>query len=62
MNKNIERLYSMREIMEYLSVSRDTLLDWSERRDMPATKIGRLWKFKISGVDAWMKSDTVADK
>lgn len=29
---------------------------WIEKRNMPAAKIGRLWKFKISEVDAWMKS------
>lgn len=37
-------------------VSRDTVLNWIEKRNMPAAKIGRLWKFKISEVDAWMKS------
>ena len=45
MDNNIERWYSMKEIMEYLGVSRDTVLDWIERREMPAAKIGRLWKF-----------------
>ena len=60
--KNIERWYSMKEIMEYLGVSRDTVIDWIERRNMPAAKIGRLWKFKISEVDAWMKSGIAADK
>ena len=48
MDNNLERWYSMKEIMEYLGVSRDTVLDWIERREMPAAKIGRLWKFKIS--------------
>ena len=28
----------------------------------PAAKIGRLWKFKVSEVDAWMKSGVAADK
>lgn len=52
MDNNLERWYSMKEIMEYLGVSRDTVLDWIERRGMPATKISRLRKFKISEVDA----------
>lgn len=56
MDSNIERWYSMKEICEYLGVSRDTVLDWIERRNMPAAKIGRLWKFKVSEIDAWMKS------
>ena len=36
MDNNLERWYSMKEIMEYLGVSRDTVLDWIERRNMPA--------------------------
>lgn len=35
MDNNLERWYSMKEIMEYLGVSRDTVLDWIERREMP---------------------------
>lgn len=56
MDTNIERWYSMKEITEYLGVSRDTVLNWIEKCNMPAAKMGRLWKFKISEVDAWMKS------
>lgn len=62
MDNNIERWYSMKEIMEYLGVSRDMVPDWIERRNMPTAKIGRLWKFKISEVGAWMKSGVAADK
>ena len=62
MGNNLERWCSMKEITEYLGVSRDTILDWIERRGMPAAKIGRLWKFKISEVDAWMKSGIAAEK
>ena len=56
MDTNIERWYSMKEITEYLGVSRGTVLNWIEKRNMPAAKIGRLWKFKISDVDSWMMS------
>ena len=62
MDNNLERWYSMKEIMENLGVSRDTVLDWIERRNMPDAKIRRLWKFKVSEVDAWMKSGVAADK
>ena len=62
MDNSLERWYSMKEIMEYLGVSCDTVLDWIERRNMSAAKISRLWKFKVSEVDAWMKSGVAADK
>lgn len=62
MEQSIERWYSMKEMTEYLGVSRDTVLNWIANRNMPATKIGRLWKFKISEVEAWTKSGGAAEK
>jgi predicted DNA-binding transcriptional regulator AlpA len=32
------------------------------KKKYAAAKIGRLWKFKVSEVDAWMKSGVAADK
>lgn len=40
MDANIERWYSMEEITEYLGVSRNTVLNWTEKHNMPAAKIG----------------------
>lgn len=56
MDTATEHWCSMKEIMVHLGVSRDTVLAWIENKNMPATKMGRLWKFKISEVDAWAKS------
>ena len=55
-NEQIERWYSMKEISEYLGITRDTALSWIEKRGMPGVKVGRTWKFKISEVDAWMRA------
>ena len=49
------RWYSLKEICEYLGVSRDTIFKWIETKNMPAPKVGRQWKFKIDEVDAWIK-------
>ena len=62
MNSNVERWYSMEEICEHLGVSRDTVLVWIKKREMPASKMGRLWKFKVSEVDEWTKSGKAAEK
>lgn len=47
---------SIEEITAHLGMSRDTVLVWIEHYNMPATRIGRLWKFRINDVDAWMES------
>ena len=61
MDPTIERWYSMKKITEYLGVSRDTVLNGIEKRNMFATKIGRLWKFKISEIDTWIKTGNAAE-
>lgn len=56
-----ERWCSTKEICEYLGVSRDTLLTWINEKNMPASKVGRSWKFKLSEIDEWIKSGKAAD-
>ena len=51
-----ERWLSVADIAEYLGVKRDTVYKWIERKRMPAHKVGRLWKFKLDEVDAWVRS------
>lgn len=53
MNTN-ERWLSVEEIAAHLGVNPDTIYKWIERKKLPAHKLGRLWKFKASEVDAWV--------
>ena len=41
-----DRWLSVDEIGTYLGVKRDTIYKWIGTKDMPAHKVGRLWKFK----------------
>ena len=36
----VNRWYSLKEVCEYLGVSRDTIFKWIETKNMPAQKIG----------------------
>lgn len=58
---NLEKWRPMSTVVEYLSVSRETILQLIEKKGMPAHKVGRQWKFKISEIDEWIRSGTAAD-
>lgn len=47
-----ERWLSVEQIARHLGVNPDTIYKWIIRKKMPAHKVGRLWKFKASEVDA----------
>jgi excisionase family DNA binding protein len=57
-----DRWLSVEEIAEYLGVSKDTIYAWITRKEMPAHKVGRLWKFKAEEVDAWVRSGKASDE
>lgn len=41
---------------KYLDVTKDTVRNWIKKTDIPAHKVGKLWKFKRIELDAWVKS------
>ena len=51
-----DRWLSVDEIAKYLGISKDTVYTWISTKDMPAQKMGRLWKFKRDEVDEWIRS------
>lgn len=57
-----DRWLSVDEIAEYLGVSRDTIYTWIDGKDLPAHRLGRLWKFKREEVDSWVKSGSASDR
>ena len=61
-----ERWLSVEEIAQHLGVSKETVYRWVEKKDskkkqIPCHRIGRLWKFKASVVDEWVR-DGESDK
>ena len=57
-----DRWMSVEEIAEYLGVSKDTVYGWITKREMPAHKVGRLWKFKSDEVDTWVRAGQASDE
>ncbi|MGN7157460.1 helix-turn-helix domain-containing protein [Dietzia cercidiphylli] len=48
-------------IAEHLGVTKDSIYGWIANKSMPAHRVGRLWKFKVTEVDAWVRDDGAAD-
>ena len=54
---NVERWIGLEEAAEYLGIKPSTLRDQlKKKKDIPAKKIGKQWKFKCSELDAWVNS------
>lgn len=51
-----EKWSNLEEVADYLGVTKDTVRNWIKKEKIPAQKIGRLWKFKLSEIDEWVKS------
>lgn len=47
---------SVEDVAKHLGVARDSVYRWIESRGLPAHKVGRIWKFKFSQVDAWVEA------
>lgn len=61
MNQFDEKWISLEEAAEYLDVKPGTIRAWiRQEKGIPAHKIGKLWKFKLSELNEWVvtgKSD-----
>ena len=51
-----ESWVSVDQVAQHLDVAKDSVYRWIERRSLPAHRIGRLWKFKLSEIDDWVRA------
>ncbi len=49
-----DRLMSIKELAEYLQLDLSTLYLWSQQGEIPAMKVGRVWRYRRSEVDDWL--------
>ena len=55
----MSRLMSVKETGDYTGLSPHTLYTMVSQRRIPYVKVGRLTKFDVRLVDAWLKQHTV---
>jgi len=47
---------SVDAVASHLGVAKDSIYRWIELKSLPAHRVGRLWKFKLSEIDEWVKA------
>jgi len=50
-----ERWVSVEDVAAHLNVTKDSIYRWIDRKGFPAHKVGRLFRFKLSEVDNWVR-------
>lgn len=60
--QTVEPWYSVEQIAQHLGISKETIYRWLEKGKIPAHRIGKLWKFKATEVDAWVQSGEAGER
>ncbi|WP_038002642.1 helix-turn-helix domain-containing protein [Syntrophorhabdus aromaticivorans] len=50
-----ERWVGVNEVAAHLGVAKDSVYRWIEERGLPAHRVGRLFRFKLSEIDTWVR-------
>lgn len=56
-----EKWVNLDDIAKHLSVSKDTIRAWMKDGKLPINKAGKMYKFKISEVDEWLRKGKISD-
>jgi excisionase family DNA binding protein len=51
-----EQWVGVDDVAGHLRVARDSVYRWVETKGLPAHRVGRLLRFKLSEVDAWVQA------
>lgn len=57
-----ERWLSVDDIAVYLGIKRDTVYKWISEKNLPAHRVGRLWKFQKDEVDRWVRNGEARER
>ncbi len=57
-----ETIMTIEEVAKFIKVSERTVLDWAQKGDIPAGKLGNVWRFKKSEIDRWISKKLESGK
>lgn len=49
-----DTLMGIQEVAAYLKINQATAYHWAQAGRLPGIKIGRIWRFRRSDIDAWL--------
>jgi excisionase family DNA binding protein len=52
---------SVDDVAKHLGVAKDSVYRWIDAKGLPAKRVGRLWKFRLSEVDEWVNAGGAAE-
>jgi len=55
-------ILTLGEVAKYLKVSERTVYEWAQKGEIPAGKIGTVWRFKKSELEEWVNERLSANK
>lgn len=61
MAQALEKWVNLEAVVEYLSVSKDTIRAWIRENKLPFYKAGKRYKFKISEIDAYVRTGKISE-
>ena len=54
----VEKLLNIEKAAKYLDIHPMTLYRWARKKQIPAAKISKIWRFKKEKLDAWIDEHT----
>ena len=54
-----DKWFNIEDIANYLSITEDTARTWVREGKLPAYKVGKRYKFKLSEIDEWVRSGKI---
>ena len=61
-NIKFEKMLTVADLREYLSVTNETVYNWIKKSGLPAYRISKRWMFDKSELDMWIKTGQASEK
>jgi len=56
-----ERWIGIKDVSAHLGVNKSSVYRWIEKKGLPAHRVGKLFRFKLSEVDEWVQSGSAGE-